>query len=106
MIPEVDLETFAAAHGEGAYVLDVREPYEYHAGHVPGAVLMPMGIVPVRAHELPQADPIYVICQSGSRSYQAAMWLNRAGFRATSVRGGTGAWAAAGLPTVTGARAA
>ena len=40
---EVDLEAFAAAHADGATVIDVREPGEYVGGHVPGAVLMPMG---------------------------------------------------------------
>ena len=40
---EIDRPAFAAAHADGALVIDVREPMEYLAGHVPGARLIPMG---------------------------------------------------------------
>lgn len=36
MVPEIELAAFAAAHADGAVVIDVREPLEYVAGHVPG----------------------------------------------------------------------
>src|SRR5690348_6183395 len=49
---EVSLDAFAAAHADGACVIDVREPGEYVGGHVPGAVLMPMGQLPSRTTEL------------------------------------------------------
>jgi hypothetical protein len=48
---EVDLPAFAAAHAGGATVIDVREPYEYTAGHVPGARLVPMEQLPRHADE-------------------------------------------------------
>ncbi|HET8766090.1 MAG TPA: rhodanese-like domain-containing protein, partial [Pedococcus sp.] len=49
---EVALDSFAAAHADGATVIDVREPGEYVGGHVPGAVLVPMGQLPSRVSEL------------------------------------------------------
>jgi hypothetical protein len=44
---EVDLDAFAVAHACGAVVIDLREPYEYASGHVPGARLIPLGSLPV-----------------------------------------------------------
>ena len=55
---EVGLDDFAAAHSAGAYVLDVREPDEWAAGRVPGAVHIPMNEVPARLEELPNERPV------------------------------------------------
>lgn len=92
--------TEARAVPEGAFVLDVREPDEWCAGHVPGAVHIPLNELPVRAAEIPQDVDVYVICRSGGRSAHATMALNRAGWRATNIDGGMYAWAAAGRPMV------
>lgn len=102
---EVDLTTFTARHRDGALVIDVREPHEYLAGHVPGAELIPMGQIPTRAAELPRGVPVYVICASGGRSLTATEYLARAGVDAWSVAGGTSAWQHAGHPVVRGAHA-
>ena len=102
MVPEVDLHTFAAAHADGGYVIDVREPQEYVAGHVPGARLIPMARLPHHVAELPPGEPVYVICASGNRSWTAAQFLIQRGLDARSVAGGTGDWAASGLPVVRG----
>jgi rhodanese-related sulfurtransferase len=102
VIQEVDMATFVAAQRDGAVVVDVREPDEYRSAHVPGAVLMPLASVPTRVHELPRDRAVYVICQSGARSARAADYLSARGVDARSVRGGTGAWAAAGNPTAVG----
>ena len=99
---EVDVHTFAAAHADGAFVIDVREPYEYVAGHVPGALLIPLDAVTLQSGDLPGGQPVYVICATGNRSLVAASWLNRLGIDARSVAGGTTAWMAAGHPVVTG----
>lgn len=101
---EVDLSTFATALADGALVLDVREPMEYVAGHVPGVRLVPMGHLPGQLSDLPKDAPIYLICASGNRSLSMAGFLIRAGYDAWSVAGGTGAWAAAGHPVVRGPR--
>lgn len=102
MVQEVDVHTFAAAHADGALVIDVREPYEYVSGHVPGARLMPLDSVPLRGRELPAGKPVYVICASGNRSRTAASWLAQLGLDARSVAGGTGGWLSAGFPVVRG----
>ena len=99
---EVDLDTFAAAHADGATVLDVREPDEYRAGHVAGAVLIPLGELPSRLAEVPDADPLFVICAAGGRSLTAARALTERGVPALSVAGGTNGWAASGRPVVAG----
>lgn len=90
---EIDLDEFAARHAAGGYVLDVREPVEYAAGHVAGAVSMPMSTVPVRFEELPQDQEILVICQVGGRSRQVVDYLRGRGVPAVNVAGGTGGWA-------------
>ena len=87
-----------------AAVVDVREPHEYAAGHVPGAISMPMASVPVRLQDLPRGD-VYVICESGARSWQVATFLAQRGIEVTNVDGGTGAWRASGLPLEQGAPA-
>ncbi len=56
------------ADAAGVNVVDVREPGEYVAGHVPGARLVPMGQLPSRVDELRADGPVYVVCASGGRS--------------------------------------
>ena len=81
-------------------LIDVREAYEYQAGHVPGAVNIPMSVLPVRVNELPRDREVHIICQSGGRSMQTCMWLERQGYTPVNVHGGTGTWVAAGGPIV------
>ena len=99
---EVDLETFAAAHSDGATVLDVRNPDEYDTAHVPGAVLIPLPELVSRHAEVPAGDPLYVICAAGGRSLTAAKALVDAGYAAVSVAGGTNAWIERGGEVVSG----
>ena len=102
MITEIGVDELAAAQELGGYVVDVREPDEYAAGHVAGAVLMPLGVVPVRLHELPTDQTIYVLCRSGARSAQAAELMVAQGLDARSVAGGTAGWIDAGRSVETG----
>lgn len=99
---EIDAATFAADWTAELTVIDVREPMEYRAGHVPGALSIPLQSVPEKADTIPSDKPVYVICASGNRSLTATDFLRRAGIEAYSVAGGTSAWAAAGRETVTG----
>jgi rhodanese-related sulfurtransferase len=101
-VPEIDVAGLAAEQANGAYVLDVRQPEEYESGHVPGAVLVPLGEVPDRVAEVPTTEPVYVVCRSGARSRRAAEFLIARGIDATNVAGGTMAWMEAGHGVVTG----
>lgn len=104
MVNEVDIQAFVAAHADGAPVVDVREPHEYAAGHVPGARLVPLREVRARLAELKDRRTVYVICASGNRSLLAAQWMAGAGIDVRSVAGGTGAWIRAGGPVARGMR--
>lgn len=95
---EVGLDDFAAAHAGGAFVLDVREPHEYAAGHVPGAVSIPMSELGARVAELPADQGIFVICESGGRSRQVVAFLAAQGLSAANVSDGTAGWRARGWP--------
>jgi rhodanese-related sulfurtransferase len=81
----------------GAMVLDVREQSEYSAGHIPGAVWIPLGDLASRLQELPKDRLIIVQCRTGSRSAQGRDLLLKNGFtKVTSLSGGILAWQAAG----------
>jgi rhodanese-related sulfurtransferase len=80
-----------------AFLLDVREPNEWAAGHAVGAVHLPMGQVPGRLAELPDAE-IVVICKSGARSARVTEFLLAQGRTAVNLAGGMKAWHAAGRP--------
>lgn len=99
---EIDVESFAERLAEGAYVIDVREPDEYAAAHVPGALLVPLGSLAGRASDLPLDRTVFVICASGNRSLRGAAALAGAGIEAVSVAGGTSGWIRAGRPVATG----
>lgn len=103
---EIDLDTFAARLRDGAFVIDVREPHEYVAGHVPGARLVPLGTLPTRLRDLPRDRTVHVICAGGNRSLSAVRSLGGTGVRAVSVAGGTSAWIGSGRPAVKGSSAA
>jgi thioredoxin 1 len=95
---EVGLDDFAAAHAGGAFVLDIREDHEFTAGHVPGAVHVPMNEVPTRIAELPTDQPVFVICAVGGRSRQVVDYLRAQGVAAFNVSDGTNGWAQRGWP--------
>jgi rhodanese-related sulfurtransferase len=90
-------------------LVDVRTPREFDALHADGARSIPLNlleasaVVPIASEGM--QGPIYVICQSGSRSAVACQRLRAAGLdNVFDVKGGTKAWAAAGLPIVRGDR--
>jgi rhodanese-related sulfurtransferase len=87
---------------EGGYVfIDVREPNETKMGHVPGAILLPRGLLEFKISGAveDQDTKIIVYCKSGSRSALAAFTLARMGYEnVLSMAGGFIAWADAGFP--------
>lgn len=101
---EISHDEFVVAHESGTGVVDVRSPEEYAAGHVPGAVNVPLDQVDVRSTELTADPAVHVICQSGGRSMKAAEMLAARGVRVLSVAGGTKAWIESGRPVVTGSQ--
>jgi rhodanese-related sulfurtransferase len=90
----------ASAVPDDAWLLDVREPYEWQAGHVEGAVHVPMGELLERLGEVPTDREVVVVCKVGGRSAQVVQYLNQAGWSAVNLDGGMYAWAAAGRPMV------
>lgn len=81
------------------FVLDVREPWEFANGHLPGATLIPLGDLERRVGEIPRDRPVLAVCHSGSRSWTAAAFLISSGYPdVTNVDGGTAAWIEKGYP--------
>lgn len=72
----------------GVLIIDVREPQEYAAGHVPGVINIPRGLIETQIwNHLGKADvehPIVLQCQSGRRATLAAQTLGELGFTQTS----------------------
>jgi rhodanese-related sulfurtransferase len=99
-------EVAAAGVPEGGWLLDVREPYEWTAGHAPSARHIPMGQLGSRSAEIPQDEIVFVICRSGNRSAHVTRALNDAGWQAVNVAGGMQDWAAVGRPMISETSAA
>lgn len=76
----------------GVNLVDVREADEFAAGHVPGAVNLPLSEFAGRYTELAADKPYHIICQMGGRSAQACAFLDAQGYDVTNVDGGTAAW--------------
>jgi rhodanese-related sulfurtransferase len=84
-----------------AYLLDVREPEEWAAGHAPGAHHLPMMEVPARMSQVPTDREVVVVCRSGGRSGQVVSYLMGNGWdNVRNLDGGMQSWAAAGLDVV------
>ena len=87
-------------------LLDVREPYEWQAGHIEGATHIPMSQLNARQNEIAQDRTVVPVCRSGARSGQVTSALQRAGYQAENLDGGMMMWQASGLPVVTDSGAA
>lgn len=76
-------------------IVDMRQPFEYHSGHIPGAVSMFLQEIPARLHELPQDKDVIFQCWSGNTSLQASAFLIENGWspqRVFSLSGGIAGW--------------
>ena len=104
-IKEIDGDRLLQLQGAGIPVVDVREPAEFAAGHVPGAVNIPRGVLEFEIDGHPAVNgvkdpalghrdlPIVVYCRSGGRSALAAEALKRLGFvEPLSLAGGFNGW--------------
>lgn len=91
-----------ALRQDGA-VLDIRGVAEHEAGRIPGAVNIPLGYLRERLHELPAERPLYVHCESGSRSPVAASVLRAEGVEGVvDFTDGIRGWIEAGAPVESG----
>ena len=103
VVENVPLDEFVDAVVVGnCTVVDVRDRTEFTSGHVPGAVHIPLHVIPLRYSEFSSARELYVICETGARAFQAAQFLAMKGIDASNVEGGMVAWRGAGLAVVKG----
>ena len=109
-ISECSVKDVEHCLADNPLLIDLREPDEYRKGCIPGAVLLPRGMLEFEIHNLvgatmPAADhppaeqPIILYCGTGGRSALAAQSLESMGYtNVRSMAGGLVAWAAAQLP--------
>lgn len=90
--PQIDLDevltALASSTAEPPFLLDVRLPTEFSAGHIPGAVNIPVDDLRSRLSETPSGRKIVTYCQVGQRGYLATRILIQAGFPAVNIGGG------------------
>jgi len=80
-------------------LVDVRTRGEYHGGHLPGAVNIPLNELANRVNEVNQNGPVVVVCASGNRSQDGSRILASAGVRNVyNLQGGTMVWMMNGMP--------
>ncbi|XJZ26196.1 rhodanese-like domain-containing protein [Bacillota bacterium Lsc_1132] len=85
-------EEFRAGYRK-AQLIDVREPNEFDAGHILGARNIPLSQIRMRMKEIRPDMPVYLYCQSGTRSARAAQFLYRKGYKdLTQLKGGFKGW--------------
>ncbi|OEC03676.1 rhodanese domain protein [Lysinibacillus sphaericus] len=82
----------ALANGQMLKIIDVREVDEVQAGHIPGMMNMPLGLLEFRMHELNKNESYIIVCRSGARSGRATQFLESQGFDVTNMVGGMLAW--------------
>ncbi len=78
--------------------VDVRTPKEYKAGHIPGAINIPVSDIAMRMNELPKNKQLYVYCRSGVRAAKASALLAKAGFHVENLPDSMNGWKSAGYP--------
>jgi rhodanese-related sulfurtransferase len=96
---EISVDEAYQLYQEGTFVLDVRTPEEWDDFHAPNTTLIPLDQLESRLSELPQDEPIVVVCRSGNRSQAGRDILLSNGFaQTTSMVGGLNEWRSAGYP--------
>ena len=82
--------------------LDVRDPWEYAEGRIPGALSLPQADLARRLGEVPKDRDVLVVCATGNRSLRSAGFLKAVDYsRVTNLAGGTNGWIEAGNPVET-----
>lgn len=80
-MPQVPVEQVRTLVQEGAYIVDVREPGEFAAGHLRTAHNIPLSQLRERLDEIPRDIPVYLHCRSSQRSYYALCCLRENGYQ-------------------------
>jgi rhodanese-related sulfurtransferase len=102
-IREIDTNAAERAIRDADALLDVREADEFHAGHIPGALNIPRGVLEFKLGNDPQLAErglnLVIYCKTGGRAALAARALKEMGYlQVQSIAGGFDAWEAAGKP--------
>lgn len=100
-VPVQEFKTLAEADSTG-YLLDVRRPEEFAAGHLEGAELLDWSDTDNFKREALKIDKrrtVYIYCRSGRRSNDAAQYMMKQGYTVVDMAGGILAWQEAGFPT-------
>jgi rhodanese-related sulfurtransferase len=99
MIEELTTPRGTYEHLDDIQLVDCREPYEWEAGRIEGAIHIPLNaIMAGGATDLDPTKPVVVVCRTGNRSELATMMLQARGLEAYNLEGGMEAWAREGLP--------
>lgn len=105
-ITEIDVATAAQAIALGVTLIDIREPAEFEAGRLTGALSIPRGVLEFKTVDHPalanKDSRIVIYCRSGGRASLSALNLQRLGYtNIESIAGGIEAWKAAGQAVIT-----
>lgn len=95
---EVDRAAARQMIDAGAQLVDVRADHEWEAGHLPGAVHIPLAELPARVEEIDKDRPVILYCRGGNRSSMATTALSEAGYDAAKLSEGAVGWEEEGLP--------
>ena len=102
-IQEITIDQAEQAIRDADVLLDVREADEFAAGHLPGAVLVPRGVLEFKLSGTPELDDrslkVVIYCKTSGRAALAACAMQEMGYlNVRSISGGFDAWAASGKP--------
>ena len=91
--PDIHAGVKAYEEAGNAALLDVRTPQEFETGHIPGSINLPLQVMGLAERLVPNKQTtVYVYCQSGGRSRQAAQMLRQMGYNNVENLGGISAW--------------
>lgn len=97
-IRTIDVDEARKCVEEGAQLVDVRDDHEWEAGHIPGAIHIPLPKLSERVGEIDRERPVVLYCRGGSRCEMATEALAAAGFDAAKLEGGVVGWSKQSLP--------